>query len=121
MVRKYTLIIALITVLGTGTAAPTTAQAGSRNFFESVGISTLGGTLLGASTMPFYSQPTQHTTNIVWGAVAGFSIGLGIWLVAILGGSDKSQAQFNPEGLYELERGSPVQAEVYVPLLSMNW
>lgn len=42
----------------------------------SVGIGTLAGGLLGASTLPFYPVPKAHTENIYFGAAMGAIIGV---------------------------------------------
>jgi len=53
-------------------------QAGS--FFETVGISTAVGTVLGASTLPFASNPGDNIgTSLTTGAAAGAIVGLGLY------------------------------------------
>jgi hypothetical protein len=41
-----------------------------------VAFSTLGGAVLGASTLPFYEEPGDHTKNIFYGAALGAVIGV---------------------------------------------
>lgn len=41
-----------------------------------VGISTLAGGLLGASTLPFYPVPKDHTENVFYGAAFGAVAGV---------------------------------------------
>ena len=43
-----------------------------------MGISIAVGTVLGASTLPFYEQPSDHYSNMLIGAAAGAAVGLGI-------------------------------------------
>lgn len=43
-----------------------------------VGLSTLSGAVLGASTLPFYEDSGAHTKNIFYGAAIGAVIGVGI-------------------------------------------
>ncbi|KYG67489.1 hypothetical protein AZI86_06315 [Bdellovibrio bacteriovorus] len=38
-------------------------------------FSTLGGAVLGLSTLPFYGEPQEHTDNISVGALLGFVAG----------------------------------------------
>lgn len=40
-------------------------------------FSTLGGAVLGLSTLPFYGEPQEHTDNISVGALIGFVAGAG--------------------------------------------
>lgn len=49
-------------------------------FLKTMGISISVGTVLGASTLPFYDQPGTHLSNLVIGASAGLVLGLGIAL-----------------------------------------
>lgn len=41
-----------------------------------VGVSTGVGMVLGASTLPFYSVPTQHLKNMFYGAAIGAVVGV---------------------------------------------
>ncbi len=40
-------------------------------------FSTLGGAVLGLSTLPFYGEPQEHTDNISLGALVGLVAGAG--------------------------------------------
>ncbi len=40
-------------------------------------FSSLGGAILGLSTLSFYGEPQQHTENISYGALLGFVAGVG--------------------------------------------
>ncbi len=68
------------------TVAPQEGRANS-GFIETIGISTAVGTVLGASTLPFYSEPADHMVNLAIGAGAGLVTGLGIWLFGRIGGT----------------------------------
>ena len=76
--------------------APQEVSARSANFLETVGISTAVGTILGASTLPFYDQPGDHTLNIAYGASAGFVAGLGIWIYQVLAPSSEQASRYHP-------------------------
>ena len=41
-----------------------------------VAFSTIGGAILGASTLPFYEEPGDHTKNIFYGAAIGAVAGV---------------------------------------------
>lgn len=41
-----------------------------------VAFSTLGGAVLGTSTLPFYEEPGDHTKNIFYGAAFGAMVGV---------------------------------------------
>ena len=56
---------------------PNVARAGAfGDAAISVGLGTLAGGLLGASTLPFYPIPKEHTENIFYGAALGAVIGV---------------------------------------------
>lgn len=40
-------------------------------------FSSLGGAVLGLSTLPFYGEPQEHANNITAGALIGFVAGVG--------------------------------------------
>jgi len=61
----------------TGVGLVPSAHAAS--FLETFGLSGVGGTVLGASTLPFYRQPGDHSVNLAWGAAVGAVVGLGVW------------------------------------------
>ncbi len=46
------------------------------NALLTVGLSTVAGAVLGASTLPFYSDPGSNTQNIFYGAAIGAVIGV---------------------------------------------
>lgn len=70
---------------------PHRAYAGTDNtFFETTGYFIALGTVLGASTLPFYEQPDSHLMNLAYGAGIGAVTGLGF---AIFGRSGKSSRE----------------------------
>jgi len=77
-------------------SAPRVARASSgKIFLETIGISTAVGTVLGASTLPFYDQPGTHLMNMVYGASAGAVAGVGLGLYQWLSGrSNRDQEIF---------------------------
>ena len=54
--------------------------SGQNTIWETIGFSTAVGTVLGASTLPFYEEPGQHITNVAIGASVGLIGGLGYFL-----------------------------------------
>ena len=59
------------------------AQQNSRNVKRGVAtvlFSTLGGAILGLSTLSFYGEPQEHTENIMTGALVGLIAGSGYLL-----------------------------------------
>ena len=59
------------------------AQQNSRNVKRGVAtvlFSTLGGAILGLSTLSFYGEPQEHTDNIMTGALVGLIAGSGYLL-----------------------------------------
>lgn len=60
-------------------SVPRDARAWSgHSFLETLGLSIAAGTVLGASTLPFYDQPGTHLENLGYGAGIGAIAGLGI-------------------------------------------
>lgn len=92
-------------LLGASLSAPRIARAHSGNsFLETMGISIAVGTVLGASTLPFYDQPGKNLMNVAYGASAGAAVGIGILVFSwITGPSRDAQewtdgtARFEPE------------------------
>lgn len=76
------LAITLIILLFSFSQA-SSAQVESREFkrgMATVLLSTLGGAVLGLSTLSFYSQPGDHVSNIPLGALVGLIAGSGYLL-----------------------------------------
>lgn len=76
---KKGIFLAIATVLFA--ANSTWAQQSSTRMVKrqvaTVLFSTLGGAVLGLSTLPFYGEPQEHTDNISVGALLGFVVGAG--------------------------------------------
>ncbi len=67
------------------------AGSGAGRFFETLGVSTAVGVVLGASTLPFYEVPGDQLANVGYGALAGLGVGIGILVVDWLSPSAPSQ------------------------------
>jgi hypothetical protein len=81
-----TVVIAL-SLIGIMFSAPRIASANSKSsFLETIGISVAVGTVLGASTLPFYDQPGKHLVNAAYGASAGAVVGIGILAYGLIAG-----------------------------------
>ena len=57
------------------------------------------GTVLGASTLPFYDQLGHHLTNLAFGTLAGAVIGIG----GLVNGLVLGPSRDGPDGLFEDE------------------
>jgi len=74
-------------------SAPRLARAISGDhFFETIGISVAVGTVLGASTLPFYSQPGTQLINLVYSASIEAVTGLGMWLYGVIAGPPQKRS-----------------------------
>lgn len=75
--QKFALI--LFTAVSVLFSAPAFSQM-DRQVKRSVAtiiFSSIGGAVLGLSTMPFYGEPQEHANNITTGALLGFIAGAG--------------------------------------------
>jgi hypothetical protein len=110
-----------------------TLAASSSGIFETIGVGIAVGTVLGASTLPFYDQPSGHLKNIAIGAGIGAAVGVGVLVFGgIFGGSsdedhagvqswDRSEADLRaafrePQKLPLLSRSI-----AHVPMVSLTW
>lgn len=75
-------------------------------FFGTMGISVAVGAVLGASTLPFYEQPSDHMSNIYVGAAAGAAVGLGIVIYGLIKGGPSDEEKFYFDRSKEFESGS---------------
>src|SRR3954466_11035161 len=83
--KRIGTLIPLLGLLGALLTAPRLARANSgSSFLETIGISIAVGTVLGASSLPFYDQPGKHLTNLEAGAAAGAAVGLGVSLYGLI-------------------------------------
>ena len=128
-------------------SAPRLAHAKSGNsFFETIGISIAVGTVLGASTLPFYDQPGKHVWNLGYGAGAGLAVGLGAFIYGWFTGPSQEDLEMsgslNPSLRYEpsalsrtrfrtsssartniASRGEVLlpSTQAWMPLVSLTW
>ena len=85
-------------LLGASLSVPRIARANSGHIFlETIGISIAVGTVLGASTLPFYDQPGTHLVNLAYGASVGAVTGIGILLYGWISGP--GQDEYGEAGL----------------------
>ena len=110
-------------LLGVLLLAPRDARANSgKSFLETIGISIAMGTVLGASTLPFYDQPGKHLSNLAYGAAAGAGAGL-IYAIYTAGRSTSDQtssgdsSQFPVADVPVLPNTGP---RFWMPLVSLN-
>lgn len=107
------------------------ADSGS-GILETIGVSTAVGTVLGASTLPFYAEPGKHLMNFAYGASVGAVVGVGILVYMLFQGSrdeygdEYSYLRKRNESLAALDvrriASLPVtQASIFVPVVSLNW
>ena len=78
--KKKISAVLVIGLAGMGLSSSHVASAGSTTgyIFETLGVSTAVGAVLGASTLPFYEVPGDHLVNLSYGALAGLGVGIGI-------------------------------------------
>lgn len=133
-------ILGLLGLIGL-TAAPQMASANSANsFLETIGISAAVGTVLGASTLPFYDQPGTHLKNLAYGASAGALVGVGVAIYEWIEGPSSDQygetESLAPRKFTQAKRSysssresvtvapAPVYSApptVWMPLVSLTW
>jgi hypothetical protein len=87
-IRVMLPLLAITGLLGASLSAPRLARASTGQIFlETMGISIAVGTVLGASTLPFYDQPGTHLMNLAYGASVGAVAGLGWFAYRMVEGS----------------------------------
>ncbi len=129
MGRNLERFLSLVGFVAVVAIAPVQARASGDSFWETMGFSVAMGTVLGASTLPFYDQPGQHLSNLLLGAAAGAVFGVG-W--EILGGSKASDEAASradlPTRLAREQAGLPStrvaifrSPAIWTPLVSYNW
>lgn len=76
--QKWTTILLSTLVIFTSqvSGAQTSGRTVKRNI-ATVLFASLGGAVLGLSTLSFYGEPQEHTNNITLGALVGFVAGVG--------------------------------------------
>ena len=77
----------------------------TQNDFMIVAGATLGGAIIGLSTLSFYDKPSQHTNNIWGGAAIGVIVGvIFVAYSSAQKGSDELQSAVPTEGFSTAER-----------------
>jgi hypothetical protein len=109
--RKAWALVPVLGLLGALLSAPRTARAnsGETSFLEATGIGIAVGTVLGASTLPFYDQPGAHTINLAYGAAAGVSVAIVYGIYQLFAGPSQDRAEgaeFQRRGLHLFARGT---------------
>ncbi|KYG70812.1 hypothetical protein AZI85_02460 [Bdellovibrio bacteriovorus] len=75
--QKWTSVLLTSVILFTSSASFAQADRTVKRSIATVLFSSLGGAILGLSTLSFYGEPEEHTNNITTGALIGFAAGLG--------------------------------------------
>ncbi|MNJ91124.1 hypothetical protein D3C87_87690 [compost metagenome] len=75
-VRTGLAVILSCVLLTSSVSMAQTGRSVKRNV-AAVLFSSLGGAILGLSTLPFYGEPQEHANNITTGALIGLVAGLG--------------------------------------------
>lgn len=144
--RKKTRVLILALFMCIHMSLANRAQAGLGSFLESIGVGAAFGAVLGASTLPFYDKPSEHTGNIAVGAAIGAAVGLGLSLGGLITGAKeeekyplKHSSQYQDLSLFHVKvskstsaplsmvhvashRPRPMGgAAVLVPVLSLSW
>lgn len=75
--QKWTSVLLISLFLFTSSVSMAQANRGVKRNVAAVLFSTLGGAILGLSTLSFYGEPQEHTNNITTGALVGLLGGVG--------------------------------------------
>ncbi len=75
--QKWTSILLATLVLFTSQASFSQTDRTVKRNVATVLFASLGGAVLGLSTLSFYGEPQEHTENITLGALIGFAAGVG--------------------------------------------
>ncbi|MGZ3774592.1 MAG: hypothetical protein ACXVCY_01250 [Pseudobdellovibrionaceae bacterium] len=75
--QKWTSVFVAILFLFTSEISVSQTNKTFKRNAATVLFASLGGAILGLSTLSFYGEPQEHTNNITLGALLGFSAGLG--------------------------------------------
>ncbi len=94
-------LIPVLGLMGAVLSEPRLACANSvnsgNNFLETIGISVAVGTVLGASTLPFYSQPGKHVINLAYGASLGAVAGVSTGLYGLIAGASHREESYSSD------------------------
>ncbi len=94
------------------------------SFLEAMGISIAVGTVLGASTLPFYEQPGTHVTNLAYGAAIGAVVGLGAFIFGSVSEKGNSSPDLSAEDFRSIQRQYALLERdtiLWMPVVSLNW
>lgn len=75
--QKLTSFFILVVFLFASQTAFSQVEKKMKRSVATMIFSSLGGAVLGLSTLPFYGQPEEHANNITIGALVGFLAGAG--------------------------------------------
>jgi hypothetical protein len=75
-VKPFAAVLALVLAVTLFAAPRARAEATFGDAALTVAVSTVAGAILGASTLPFYEESSDHTKNIFYGAALGAVIGV---------------------------------------------
>lgn len=75
--QKWTSVLLATLVIFTSQASFSQTDRSVKRNVAIVLFSSLGGAILGLSTLSFYGEPQEHTDNITVGALLGFATGVG--------------------------------------------
>jgi hypothetical protein len=75
-VKPFAAALALVLAFSLFAAPRARADASFGDAALTVAVSTVGGAILGASTLPFYEESSDHTKNIFYGAAIGAVVGV---------------------------------------------
>lgn len=103
--KRFAIFLSIATLTGVTAAKPAHAIS-IGDAALTVGISTATGVVLGASTLPFYGQPGDHTNNIFYGAAVGAVAGVIISAIAGVSDSNADDANLNRRKQREYELAS---------------
>lgn len=75
--QKWTSVFMAILILFTSQSSFSQANRTVKRNVATVLFASLGGAILGLSTLSFYDEPQEYTSNITLGALLGFTAGMG--------------------------------------------
>lgn len=75
--QKWTSVFMVFLFVFTSHASQAQAKRTVKRNVAAVLFASLGGAILGLSTLSFYGEPQEHTDNITLGALVGFAAGVG--------------------------------------------
>ncbi len=98
MRRPQRVVVFLLLIIGIQFGSQK-AQASTSPWeaLTTVGIATASGAVLGLSTISFYSEPSKHMKNVLFGAGLGAIVGVGV--AAYMIGNEDQEDEIDPEEL----------------------